>query len=53
LAAVKGFFPPELLNRFDDVIVFNPLTTDSMRKIFATLICDLQERVKEETKLKL
>jgi ATP-dependent Clp protease ATP-binding subunit ClpA len=29
--AVKAHFPPELVNRFDDIVVFNPLSEHSMR----------------------
>ena len=33
LKELKGKFPPEFLNRVDDVIYFNPLGTDSIKKI--------------------
>jgi ATP-dependent Clp protease ATP-binding subunit ClpB len=41
MQTVRNFFPPELLNRFDDVVVFNPLSVESMGKIFTSLVDDL------------
>ena len=35
---VKGFFRPEFLNRLDDIITFNPLSTTVMRGILDLLI---------------
>ena len=42
---VKQHFPPELINRFDDIVVFNPLSVADMRKIFVNLMKDLENRV--------
>ena len=53
LQVVKSRFPPELINRFDDIIVFKPLQHDSMVKIFNNLVQDLANRVKEECSLTL
>ncbi|GIW66447.1 MAG: chaperone protein ClpB [Candidatus Parcubacteria bacterium] len=33
LKALKEFFKPEFLNRIDEIIIFKPLTKDSLRKI--------------------
>ncbi|CAL6047964.1 ClpB_protein [Hexamita inflata] len=50
---VKAHFPPELINRFDDIVVFEPLSVDALRSIFQLLLKDLSNRVLEETQLKL
>lgn len=34
MQAVKDTFRPEQVNRFDDIIVFNPLSMDSLERIF-------------------
>lgn len=34
MQAVKEKFRPELINRFDEIIVFNPLTLNDLEKIF-------------------
>ena len=33
LEAVKGYFPPEFINRIDDVLVFNRLRQENMKPI--------------------
>lgn len=39
---------PELLNRFDDVIVFGPLSQPEVQQIIALRLSELTERVKKE-----
>ena len=41
LAALKQTFRPELLNRIDEIIVFNPLGNEELRRITALLIEDV------------
>ncbi len=47
LAAVKGFFRPELLNRVDAQLVFHALTPDEMEQIFGIMLYDLRTRLGE------
>ncbi|MFB1081379.1 ATP-dependent chaperone ClpB [Jeotgalibacillus sp. JSM ZJ347] len=41
-------FRPELLNRMDDIVLFNPLTEDHMKGIVYKMIEELQERLAEQ-----
>ncbi|MBM7579765.1 ATP-dependent chaperone ClpB [Jeotgalibacillus terrae] len=41
-------FRPELLNRMDDIVLFNPLTEDHMKGIVYKMIEELQERLNEQ-----
>ena len=45
---VKHYFRPEFINRIDEIIVFNPLTKDSIRKILDKLIHEMEDRLKED-----
>ncbi len=40
----KGVFKPELVNRFDEVVIFNSLTVDEVRKIAGILLKDALAR---------
>jgi ATP-dependent Clp protease ATP-binding subunit ClpC len=44
-ASLERFMRPELINRFDEVIVFEALTRPQIGKIFDLLIKDLQQRL--------
>lgn len=44
LEAVRKYFRPELVNRFDDIIVFNNLDRASLRVIVERTIKDVQKR---------
>ncbi len=44
----KGQFKPELLNRFDGVILFHPLQEEELKKIAALLIKKFEKRLKEQ-----
>ena len=44
----SGIFKPELINRFDGVIVFEPLTHENVRKIAVLLLNSLHERIKKK-----
>ncbi|MBU1038825.1 ATP-dependent Clp protease ATP-binding subunit [Patescibacteria group bacterium] len=45
MASVKQFFNPELLNRLDDIIVFNPLSEKDLAKIVKLQIADFNQRL--------
>lgn len=47
LKQLKNKFPPEFLNRLDNVIYFNSLTDDDLRKIIKLEIGKLQVRMKK------
>ena len=46
LGELKNTFRPELLNRVDDIIVFNKLTTDEIKEIAVKMLEGLKERLK-------
>jgi ATP-dependent Clp protease ATP-binding subunit ClpC len=45
--ALRQAFRPELLNRIDEVIVFDPLTEDDLKRIVELMLKDLRERLSE------
>ena len=47
LGELKQLFRPEFLNRVDDIIVFNKLTTDNIRTIAGNLLKGLSARLEE------
>jgi ATP-dependent Clp protease ATP-binding subunit ClpC len=44
----QGIFKPELINRFDGVILFNPLQTDELRAVAKLMLEQLAGRLKEK-----
>ena len=48
LDRLSTMFLPEFLNRLDDIIVFQPLRPDELRKICEIMIRDVSERVKSK-----
>ena len=46
--ALKQQFNPEFLNRIDDVITFNPLNDDTLKKIIDVELSRLNDRLKEK-----
>lgn len=44
---LKSYFRPEFLNRLDEIIIFNPLSREDIKKILALFIKELEERLKE------
>lgn len=49
----KGLFKPELINRFDNVIVFNPLDPESLQKISRLMLQKLQRRIYDQKRIQL
>lgn len=45
--ALHAFFRPELLNRIDEVVVFNRLGREEIRKIVALEVRGLEKRLRE------
>lgn len=45
--SLKNMFRPELLNRMDSIIVFNPLSEEAIKKITLILLEKLSERAKK------
>ena len=45
MAAVRGHFRPEFLNRLDDIVVFDALTSDELREIVDLQLVHLQGRL--------
>ncbi len=43
--SLRQTFRPELLNRIDEIIVFDPLTEDDLKKIVELLLSDVRERL--------
>jgi len=43
--ALRQTFRPELLNRIDDIIIFDPLTEDDLKRIVELLLRDVGERL--------
>ncbi len=44
----KGIFKPELLNRFDDIVVFKPLGQEEIVQIVKMLVADVNKRLLEK-----
>jgi ATP-dependent Clp protease ATP-binding subunit ClpB len=45
MAAVRGHFRPEFLNRVDDIVLFTPLSLADIQQIVTLLTADLQKRL--------
>ena len=43
--ALRQAFRPELLNRIDEIIIFDPLTEDDLKQIVELLLDDVRERL--------
>jgi ATP-dependent Clp protease ATP-binding subunit ClpC len=44
---LRQTFRPELLNRIDEIIVFDPLTEDDLKRIVELLLSDVRERLSD------
>ncbi|AGY91424.1 protein disaggregation chaperone [Spiribacter curvatus] len=47
MGVVGQHFPPEFINRVDDVVVFHPLEREQIRRITEIQVRDLSERLRE------
>lgn len=47
-AAVNRHFPPEFINRLDDVVIFDPLNREQMRDIVGIHLDRLQQRLSDK-----
>ncbi len=45
--ALRETFRPELLNRIDEVIVFDPLTEDDLKRIVELMVDEVRDRLEE------
>jgi ATP-dependent Clp protease ATP-binding subunit ClpC len=52
-AALEEAMRPELLNRIDEIVVFNPLSYDNMKEIATNLVRDAVKRADDELDIKL
>jgi ATP-dependent Clp protease ATP-binding subunit ClpA len=43
--ALKQTFRPEFLNRIDDIVIFQPLTQEDLKKIIDMLILEVEKRL--------
>ena len=46
MSALKGTFRPEFLNRIDDIIVFNSLTSESIERIADLMLSEVAARIR-------
>lgn len=45
---LKKYFRIEFLNRIDDIIIYHPLSTESIEKIVVLLLEDVKNRLKQK-----
>ena len=48
MAALRGHFRPELLNRIDEVLIFEPLSRESLRQIVKLELAKVERRLREK-----
>jgi ATP-dependent Clp protease ATP-binding subunit ClpC len=53
LEKAKGALPPELVNRFDDILVFGALTEADVREVAQRMLRDLAVRLQESRRVEL
>ena len=53
LGAVQSHMPPELINRLDELIVFNSLTPESMKGVVDARVSELQALLNDRHELEL
>ncbi|QBD78438.1 ATP-dependent Clp protease ATP-binding subunit [Ktedonosporobacter rubrisoli] len=49
LASLQELLRPELLNRFDEVVIFHPLEQEHLYQIVRIMIAQIQQRLKERS----
>ncbi len=54
MQALREFMRPEIINRLDEIVVFDPLSQESMKSILELMLASLSSRMEEKgVKLKL
>jgi ATP-dependent Clp protease ATP-binding subunit ClpB len=48
LETIQRFFKPEFINRLSAIVVFNPLSKVSIRKVVELRLIEVQERLREK-----
>ena len=46
---MKGFFKPEFLNRLDDIVIFNPLKIEEIRKIVEIIFKEIELKASQKS----
>ena len=46
MEALKAMFKPEFINRIDEIIIFNKLTSEDIKKITVKMLEEISERIK-------
>ena len=49
MQVIREHFRPEFINRLDEIIMFNPLGYDQMKKVMRLQIDELNQRLKEQS----
>src|SRR5690606_8609248 len=49
----NGYFSPELINRFDDVIYYKPLSDSDLFKVVVKELVDLAQRLKQDKEIEI
>lgn len=52
MAELKKFFKPELVNRINDIVIFNPLDENALLKIIDILIGEVEQRL-DQNKIRI
>ena len=47
MSSLKERFAPEFLNRIDDIVIFNPLSVEDIKKISRNMLSELSKRAKD------
>ena len=48
MSELKQYFRPEFINRIDEIIIFNPLSKETINKILDKIINEIEERLKNK-----
>jgi ATP-dependent Clp protease ATP-binding subunit ClpB len=49
LESISRFFKPEFINRLSAIVVFNPLSKTSIRRVVELRLLEVQDRLKEKS----
>ncbi len=53
LRAARNHFPPEFLNRFDEILVYSALEPSDLKRIFDKFLSDIHERALKQARVPL